>query len=161
MSAAEKVGGGTNISTLKASTDVLKKEVTSLMSTDLITFFDQLEDPPFKVDMAIILNKGQNVEVASDVSEEKYKVSTPEANEEMLGAEKIQEDQKDLDGVENEMVKAVITAFVLDQSMIGTSSMSVHESTRPNIELESTLTKEGIDAPMTSFLASPPPPPPL
>lgn len=41
----------------------------------------------------------------------------------------------ELDGVENEMVDATLAAFVLDQSIIGTSGMSAPNPVRPNIDL--------------------------
>lgn len=61
--------------------------------------------------------------------------------------------------MENEMVDPVFTASVLDQSMIGTSGVCSPKPAMPDIDLESTPVKEGIDAPMTSSSTPPLPPP--
>lgn len=51
------------------------------------TFFDGLEDPLLKVDVAAIPNKGLNVESPSDTGEENQEVSTLETDKESLGEE--------------------------------------------------------------------------
>ncbi|MDV3192303.1 MAG: hypothetical protein Q8853_02510 [Candidatus Phytoplasma australasiaticum] len=67
----EKISGGSrDISSLKADLDECKKEMTSLRSTYLSTFFDGLEDSPLKVDVAMILDKGLSVDVLGDGGEE-------------------------------------------------------------------------------------------
>lgn len=133
-----KVGGGSiGISTLKADLDVLKKEVASFQSTNLSTFFDRLEDPPLKVDVAIIPDEGLIVDLLGDGSEENQEVSTPDIDEEALGAEYRNKDQEEVDGVENGIVKVVKVETILDQSMIGTSGLSEPKPARPVINLKS------------------------
>lgn len=62
---------------LKADIDELKEEVTSFWSTDLSTFFDGLENPPLRVNMAPIPNVRPYIEVPADGNEENQGVSTP------------------------------------------------------------------------------------
>lgn len=88
--------------------------MTSLRSTDLSIFFDGLEDPPFKVDVAAIPNKRLNVEILGDDGEENQEVSTSETDEETLGEALSQEDREELDKVENEMVAIVLASSTLD-----------------------------------------------
>lgn len=49
--------------TLETDIDELKKELTSLLSIDLRTFFYGLEGPPLRVDMVLVPDKQSNVEV--------------------------------------------------------------------------------------------------
>lgn len=62
---------------MKADFNELKKGVTSLYYTDLSTFFDEMEDPPLRMDVAVIPNEGLIVYVPGDGGKEIQEVSTP------------------------------------------------------------------------------------
>lgn len=69
---------------LKSNLDnLLKKEVAALLSTNLSTFFDCLEDP-LKVDVPIVPNDKLIVNIPNDSNEENQKVSTVETYKETL-----------------------------------------------------------------------------
>lgn len=86
-------------------------------------------------------------------------MSTPKTDDETLGAKQSQEDREELDRVENEMVDTTLAASMLDQCIISTSSVSIPEPARLDIDLESTPVEEGIDTHMISSSAPLPLPP--
>lgn len=76
--AIEKADGGSESSSArKVDIAYLKKEVASLWSTNLSTFWDRLEDPP-KVYMTTVLNNMINVDALGEGSEETKVANTLE-----------------------------------------------------------------------------------
>lgn len=138
MAIEKIISGSVDILSLKSDLDMLKKELASLRSIDLSTYFDGLEDLPFKVDVAAILDERLSIDVLGDGSEENQVVGTPKIDEKTFGAEQSQEEQEEFDGVENKIVEVMKAPSILDQSMIGKFDVSDLEFVRPDTDLKST-----------------------
>lgn len=88
--------------------------MTALWFTDLSMFFNNLEDPPLEVDLAMNQNKELTVNVSSDGNEENQLVRTPETDGETLWAEPSKKDHEDLDRLEGKIVDVVKVTSILD-----------------------------------------------
>lgn len=90
----------------KIDIDYLKKEVTSLQSIDLSTFWDGLEDPS-KVYINIAPDDIVDVDVPSVGNEETKAVSTLKTNKEESRVEGNQEKHEKLAWVEDQIIDRV------------------------------------------------------
>lgn len=115
-------GGSEGTLTMKDDIDTLNKEIASLKSTDLSSFWDGLEKPS-RVGINAALDDMMDVDALGEGNEEDNRVRTLEIDEEELGVKPNQEECVELAMLETQIVNTVKKTSLHDTSMIGTSDV--------------------------------------